>query len=284
MFKITKGYKMPVNINGIYRSCLTILAAFLIVSFAGAGHAFSQEMAYPGEELFYEVSFLGVKLGSIMIITVSQEKLDGKPVYKTKGYIDTYKGIPFVDMHTIFESWIDTSFAFSHKFNGHWKDKSDDGRVIWDFDELLFDYKNGQIKAAKWKEDDNFFRKTFKTNKKWNDGLSLFFFARRFSGISRGIRVPTIMDKDTVSTTINFRSKRENVEIDAVKYPIKTVYLDGTANWTGIYGLKGYFQGWFSDDEAHIPIRAKMNVYVGNINIELVSWKRGDWVPPKARI
>ena len=74
----------------------------------------------------------------------------------------------------------------------------------------------------------------------------------------------------------------EIVEIDAAKYPIKTVYLSGTANWTGIYGLSGKFEGWFSDDEARIPIRAKMKLYVGDANIELVKWSRGSWQPPKS--
>jgi len=48
----------------------------------------------------------------------------------------------------------------------------------------------------------------------------------------------------------------------------------------GNYGLSGKFEGWFSDDDAHIPIKAKMNVYVGSVVIELVKWKRGSWNPP----
>jgi len=45
--------------------------------------------------------------------------------------------------------------------------------------------------------------------------------------------------------------------------------------------LSGKFEGWFSDDNAHIPIKALMNVYVGKILIELKSWKRTGWIPPK---
>ena len=53
------------------------------------------------------------------------------------------------------------------------------------------------------------------------------------------------------------------------------VFLSATS-W-----LKGSFEGWFSDDEARIPIVSKMNVYVGNVVIELVKWKRPGWVPPR---
>ncbi len=71
------------------------------------------------------------------------------------------------------------------------------------------------------------------------------------------------------------------MDIDAVNYPVKTVYFNGKAEWNGLYGLNGKFEGWFSDDDACVPIKAKMNVYVGNVNIELKSWKRKNWTPPK---
>jgi hypothetical protein len=71
------------------------------------------------------------------------------------------------------------------------------------------------------------------------------------------------------------------VEIDALDYEIRTVHFQGEANWTGVYGITGKFDGWFSDDEARVPIRAKMKLYVGNADIELVRWKRPGWTPPK---
>jgi hypothetical protein len=67
-----------------------------------------------------------------------------------------------------------------------------------------------------------------------------------------------------------------------VNYPIMTTHFDGTANWTGVYGLTGSFEGWFSDDAARVPIKAKMKVYIGSVTLELQSWKRGNWQPPKA--
>jgi hypothetical protein len=87
---------------------------------------------------------------------------------------------------------------------------------------------------------------------------------------------------DTVNTVINFAGTIGKQTIDAVDYPIRTVYLNADANWTGIYGLSGRAEGWFSDDDARIPIVAKMNVYVGAVRLELVKWKRGSWQPPKA--
>jgi hypothetical protein len=48
-----------------------------------------------------------------------------------------------------------------------------------------------------------------------------------------------------------------------------------------LYGLGGKFEGWFSADDSRVPIKARMKVYLGNINIELKKWIRTDWTPPK---
>ena len=57
----------------------------------------------------------------------------------------------------------------------------------------------------------------------------------------------------------------------------------GTADFTGIYGMSGDFEGWFSNDEARIPILAKMKVIIGSVTIELTRWTRTGWSPPRAK-
>ena len=237
----------------------------------------AQVMA-PGEELTYDVSYMGISLGNIKVTTLKNENFNGKTVHHTKVYIDSRKGIPFVDLHSIYESWIDPSVQFSHNFAASTKES--DGS--WSYDKYLFDYPGQTVTMEKYKANKLSNKRILKTPKKWNDGSSLFFLARQMLKSKKTIKVPTIIMDDTVSTSINFVGKEEIVEIDAAKYPIKTVYLSGTANWTGIYGLSGKFEGWFSDDDARIPIRAKMKLYVGNANIELVKWSRGSWQPPKS--
>lgn len=244
--------------------------------FAYISFAQTSKMMFPSEDLLYEVSFLGIKLGTIRIVTEGVETLNDKTVYKTKAYIDSYSGIPFVDLHAVFNSWIDPSITFSYKFTSSMKEKD-----YWLFDQIIFDYKNKKIVVEKYKKNEKYLFKAIKTNRRWNDGLSLFFLAREFTKSGKNIRIPTLMDIDTAFTYIDFSGKRENVEVANIDYPVRTVWFKGKAEWTGIYGLTGYFEGWFSDDEASVPIKAKMNVYVGSINIELIKWNRKGWVPPR---
>ncbi len=243
---------------------------------AGFQQTANAQMIYPGEDLLYEVSFLGIKLGSIRMRTEDFQMHDGKKVCKAKSNIDSYKGIPFVDLHTIYESWFDQSVSFSYKFNGHTKEND-----YWLFDQLFFDYDKGEIGFEKWKKTQKYYGNVVKNNKKMNDGLSVFFFARQFAKTKQYIKIPTLIDRDISATYINFLNKKENVEIDAVNYPVRTVYFNGKSDWQGVYGLNGTFEGWFSDDEASIPIKAKMTVYVGSVKLELVKWKRGSWAPPR---
>jgi len=84
------------------------------------------------------------------------------------------------------------------------------------------------------------------------------------------------------NTKINFLGKGDPIKIDAIGYPVKTLYLDGKLEGKGIYGLSGAFEGWFTDDEARIPVKAYMNVYVGKVLVELVKYKREGWKPPKS--
>jgi hypothetical protein len=239
-------------------------------------HQSFADMFFPGERLYYKVSFFGITLGHITINIEGEEDLKGNKVVKTKGYMQSNPDIPFVNLQASYESWMDPSGAFSHQFIG--KVMIEDG--TWDFHQIDFDYNKKKIHTKKWIHKEVFFDSTYYTSKKYCDGLSLFFLARQFTKLGKSIRIPTIVDYDTVFTVINFMNKKAESEIKAVKYKIKTVYFNGKANWTGIYGLTGEFEGWFSDDDASVPIKAKMKVYVGNIDIELLEWSRGNWSPP----
>lgn len=230
-----------------------------------------------GEEITYSVSYLGIQLGTVKVITEGKETINGKTVVKTKGFIDTRAGIPFVDIHAVYESWIDKSGAYSHQFVGTLNSGSNDSK----YTKYMFDYDKKTTYMQEWKNKKQVLNTSIDASRKWNEGLSIFYLARHYVDSKKNYKVPTIIEGDTVKTTINFDGRIENVEIDAVKYPVRTKYLNGSADWTGVYGLSGKFEGWFSDDEAKIPIRAKMKVYVGSVDIELVSWKRGSWTPPK---
>ena len=68
---------------------LYIIAAFILISFTSPG-AFSQndKVIQEGEEIEYEVSYLGIKLGVIKVETQQMEMLGDKLLYKAKSIFE----------------------------------------------------------------------------------------------------------------------------------------------------------------------------------------------------
>ncbi|MBU2446804.1 MAG: DUF3108 domain-containing protein [Bacteroidetes bacterium] len=230
-----------------------------------------------GEDLTYEVRYTFIKIGEIKIKTLRKFIKDGNEVYETRAYIDSYDGLPFVDLHSIYNSQVTEKFL-SEMFIG-----LDKHKIGWRFTKYDFDYKKRSIFVQKgfkdnWKVD---FEENVSFSENLQDGLSLFFFARGNTRQKKTYDIPTYLNETTTLTTINFYNKSEPVKIDALDYDIDCVKIDGLVRFTGIFGLTGNLEGYFSNDEASVPIKATMKVIIGNINIELKKWNRNDWQPPR---
>jgi len=181
-------------------------------------------------------------------------------------------------LHAVFESVID-SLSFSRHFVGKMRqnDYSNVSRYTFEYD------KNRVLMESSEKDSVDVKRDTMSISAPCQDGLSLYFFARDRLYSNASIDIPTIVTEKKVNTHVDFRNEETSVEIDAVDYPVDVVHFEGTADFVGLFGLTGGFQGWFSNDEARIPILAKLKVLIGNVTVELMEWRRSGWSPPRAR-
>lgn len=255
---------------------LSIIAIFVITAeFTKAG-SYSYD---PGEELHYEVSYFGIKLGKLIIKTEKDTVYQGKKVYKLTAQMDTYDGIPAVDLHAKYESWTDKSFTYSYLFKGHTKREGSE----WELHQILFEYDKKRVRTEKWFEKKLEEEIVLKTPKKWCDGLSIFYLCRKYISLKRQLKIPTMMGNDTAYTKVNFHGRKQDIEIDAIDYKASSVYVNLKAGWEGVYGVTGDIKAWYSDDASRVPLKAEMKLYVGNVLIELVDWKKKGWNPPKAK-
>ncbi|MBR9975397.1 MAG: DUF3108 domain-containing protein [Bacteroidetes bacterium] len=234
-----------------------------------------------GEELQYEVSYLGIGLGTISTRVNAVQTGAGERRISAECLIRTYKGVPFVTLNTLFQTVMGDSLESLRFRNREYLA----GEKV--FKEILYTFPKNLDRVyiseeverhPEWAKQDTLELE----GKRWQDGLSLFYYARAFSHDRRRCKVPVLMYRTKATTEIHFGVKEEEEDIDAVEYDIRCTKLEGETGFTGIFGLTGGFEGWFSDDEAAIPIRAKMHVLIGSINIELVKWKRKGWKPPRA--
>jgi hypothetical protein len=230
-----------------------------------------------GEELTYEVSYSLLKLGKVVLRIKDKKTVNGRTFYTTTAFIDSYSGVPFVDLHQIYESRINSGI-YSEYFRG--LAKYDDHT---NFTEYHFDYKKSTIgvKRGKVYPPEVWADSSTSADHFYQDGLSIFYYARTNFDKKKSVDVPCFVNEEKVFTKINFYTDVSRISIDAVDYDISCVRLDGETDFVSVFGLTGYFQGWFTNDEAAIPVIAKMKVIIGNITLELKEWKREGWDPPK---
>ena len=236
-------------------------------------------MFFVGEELVYQVSYSVFSLGTVKIQVLDTSTKAGVCTYRAKAFIDSYSGVPFVNLHYVFYSEIDQEL-YSHFFSG--LDTKDPNKTA--FSDYTFDYENNRVRYEKGirQSDTKRTKGGDSISTTYQDGLSLFYYARGHIHEMTKANVPTFVDEKKVNTFINFMNKKGSTEIDAVKYPIETIEFDGRAEFVGVFGMTGGFSGWFSNDEAAIPVVARMKVILGSVYIELIQWNRPGWVPPRA--
>lgn len=234
-----------------------------------------------GEELEYRVSYSFFRIGTIRFRVTDRVEREGRVAYHTETFIDSNPALSWLtDVHIRFYGETDEE-VFSYWWIG---DDSTNRQV--EYRQIRFDYPNHRMfyewgkklttGERRWSGID-----TVQVSGQGQDGLSLFFYARENVRQRSKQIVPTFIENKEAKATVNFLNERRDMEIDAVDYPVDVVYFDGRADFVGVFGLTGGFEGWFSNDEARIPIAARLKVILGSIKVELTKWKRGAWTPPK---
>jgi len=239
------------------------------------------KMLEVGEELEYKVSYSFFNIGTIRMRVLGREARDGRTIYRTSAIIDSNPGLDWlVTLHIRFYSEMDGTI-YSYKWI-----EDDSTKKETNYKIFRFDYENkrayletGRVLPSGERKPES--SDTIAVDASCQDGLSLFFYAREHVHQKTPENVPTLIEKKQERTFINFMNKRTSAEADAVDYPVDVVEFDGKADYVGIFGLTGGFRGWFSNDEASVPILARMNVILGSIKIQLVRWNRPGWQPPK---
>ncbi len=257
-----------------FKSISLILVLLLII----CGRTFSQsEVLYDGEELYYEVNYSFINIGWAKFNT---EKVAGKEnFYICRAKLKSNNSLPLIDIDYDFISDIEIkdNQIITHRFTAYEYKDGKKSTLVCDFN-----YDSSFIDLKKTGSDNNTdIDKRIFTSTRFQDGLSIFYFARYNTNKDRSDFVPVMMHTDTSQMKIDFSTKRTDVEISETDYDIASVYLEGFSFFKAVFGLTGDFSGWFSYDEARIPLKAKLQVEIGSITLELKSWKHGSWQPPK---
>lgn len=226
-----------------------------------------------GEELSYRVKWSFVRLGTVRIVVHDTLTYDSTFVYHIKLFIDSNPLIFFVNMHNVYDSYIDKQFRlrlFSAleiidgiKYDATYK----------------FDYntKIMHVNMTSMKDPSKTIIEDIPLEEHVLDGATMIYYARANVHSTETDTLTSFFEAKKGKVFINFKGENDLVEIDALKKPLKTYYLDGIVKMKGIAGLTGPYKGWFSQDTQRPPLKAELKVFVGSVNIELEEWK--NWAP-----
>jgi hypothetical protein len=245
-----------------------------------AGAPSSVHVLQVGEELEYGVRYSFFHVGTIRMKVTGKEIRNGRTVYFATAEIVSNPSLEWLlRLHVRISSEMDED-VFSYGWISE-----DTSRTEINYERMRFDYKTKTMQYD-WGKKGNAHEFRAKGTKivpitgYSQDGLSLFYYAREHARREKKEDVPTFIDSSVVSTMIHFSDVPTDESIDAAGYPIDVVPLIGNASFTGIFGLTGGFSGKFTNDDARIPVTAKLSVLLGSVKIELLRWKRGIWAPP----
>jgi len=273
-----KGYEVFVVAASSMYLRKIFLFLFIVLFQFSADRTFSQSAVFEdGEELLYDVYYSFINIGWTRFNT---ERVSGKSNhFICRAKLKSNDALPFVNVDYEFISEIEVigQTVKPHKFTAYEFKESKKSTVT-----CVFNYDSSFIAVKKTGFDGIIeVDKVIRTSTGFQDGLSIFYYARANASILETRYVPVIMHVDTALMKINFNNQKTEVDIDAVKYDVNSVHIDGFAYFNAVFGLTGDFEGWFSNDNARVPLKAKLQVQIGNVTLELVEWKRKGWTPPK---
>lgn len=218
-----------------------------------------------GEELTYKVKWAFIRLGTLKYQLLDTLRQDGNLVYHLRLYIDSNPMLFFVNMHSVFETYMGDRLI-PYKFIAY--EKIDNINYLT---EHHFNYKDStmQLTMTDIEDTTHIIKKTRSITKSIYDALTLVYYARS--------KVENV-DIDTLSTffgeeigdiVINFRGQKAFSLSDFEDEFDISYFIDGTILMKGIAGLTGPYLGWFGGSKRRIPLKAEMKVFVGNVIVEL---------------
>jgi hypothetical protein len=255
---------------------LKIFIIILVLGFYTPKLIYSNDFAFKwriGEELTYKVKWAFIRLGTLKLEVADTTFVDDKLIYHVKLHVDSNPMLFFVNMHNVYNSFINENFQLHHFYA---KEVIDD---LTYKAEYKIDYGDSLILINMTDVDDT--TKNIKRSMPFErtilDGTSLVFYARKQAVTTKKDTVESFFESERGRVAFNFHGRKDLVTIAALDSPIECFYIDGKIHTKGIAGITGPYKGWFAADGQRPPIKAELKVFIGSVKVELEKWKK--WEP-----
>jgi hypothetical protein len=254
-----------------------ILLISLFISSYSTASAFQIDVPFKwqiGEELTYKVSWGFIRLGTLKLSVVDTSTINRILTYETNLKIDSNPWLFFVNMHSVFESFLmENAYPLLLICKEEIDGEEYNSQYMFDYDnqEIIVHYEG--VENPETSIDTSLALKN-----KVQDGMSMIFYARQNCHRIERENKNVFYQAQEGILDINFTGKMDTIYASSIQKDVPALYLNGEAHFTAIAGFGGEFEGWFSIDEQRVPLAARMEVFVGSVYLELEEWK--NWNNP----
>lgn len=212
-----------------------------------------------GERMQYDVRFGAIKAGTGTVEVRGIEAVRGRPAYHT--VFDVKGGIPFFRVHSVFESWMDTTTLSSLRFVQDQDEGPNERQRRYEIYPDRQVYK--ELVAGEGEEQPSVANPL--------DDASFLYF----------IRTVPLQVGQTYTFQNYFRPDRNPVVIrvlrkEQVKVPAGTfdaIVIQPSIKTKGIFSENGKAEVWLTDDPRRMMVQMKSKLSIGSLNLYLTSYR-----------
>lgn len=222
------------------------------------------------EVFTYEVRYSFFKLGEVKVEVVTDTLAGGRKSWHLKSIITSNSGIPFVGKE---ENHYNSLFHIDRnkmKILEYWTDNVDEEN--YRETEYIFDHKADRVYGYESEIEQR--RDTLALEEPASSGHSLFYRSRLSAGTDTTIHFPVYLNLEKKYITLNNTMETDMRSYDAFPDDVKTYYTKGDADIDGPFGFSGEFESWYLADDLRVPVEARVNVWLGNVKIKLIDYKK----------
>jgi len=222
-----------------------------------------------GEVLQYKVKWSFIRLGTV-VIRQELTNPDDPSTFCVRMTVRSAQGLPFINVHFINQTIL---WKYQPSVRTEMIVSGDDETVRTSY---IYDSTIGQVIMIDSAQGKLVRRESIPSAIPCFDALGLLMMARIFSGSGDTLSLATLNDYKISQTDIMFTDEVEHLDVDASETPIRCRRFEGNAQWEGssFAGMTGAFRGWISDDEASVPVRAEVGIFLGSVVLELEQYER----------
>ncbi|TYP94845.1 hypothetical protein LX73_0134 [Fodinibius salinus] len=226
------------------------------------------EMLEWKEEFTYKVKYGFFKLGQVKTQIVRDTTYRGHHLWWLRTIITSNSSIPFIGEE---ENHYNTLFVATDSLPHtklYWRDNVEEEE--FNDERYRFDYENEKVYAsAKGAAVD-----TFKVTEPSSSGQLIFYYSRLFAGRNEEYQLPVYIQQQKGYITARATSRMETREYEAFKKPVETYFTKGNADFEGPFGFTGEFKSWYVTDDLRVPAEAHVKVWLGNVKVRLINYKK----------